>query len=88
MFPMMPPTNISLWLSADGSFQAQMMPMGSSAQGRWSVDLNNQVFMQGMETNGFMTIPFVGGLRVLNFDRNQLNGVGPRGEQVVWRRVG
>ena len=88
MFPMMPPTNISVWMAADGSFQAQMMPMGSRAQGRWSVDLNNQVYMQGMETNGFMTVPFVGGMRVLTFDRNQLNGVGPRGEQVIWQRAG
>ena len=87
-FPMMPPTTVSVWMAPDGSFQAQMMPIGSSAQGRWSVDQSNQVYMQGIETNGFMTVPFVGGLRVLTFDQNQINGVGPRGEQVYWRRVG
>jgi len=27
-------------------------------------------------------------MRVLTFDRNQLNGVGPRGEQVIWQRAG
>lgn len=78
----------SVWVSSDGSFQAQQTPFGWSSQGRWSVDPSNQVYMQGMVTSGFTTLPFVNSLRVLTFDRNQINGIGPNGEQAVWRRVG
>jgi hypothetical protein len=75
-------------MAPDGSFQAQQTPVGWSSFGRWSVDQFNQVYMQGMVTNGFNQAPFGSVLRVTTFDRNQINGVGPQGEQVVWQRVG
>jgi hypothetical protein len=87
-YPMMPQITVSVWMAPDGSFRAQQMPMGVSSQGRWSVDQSNQVQMQGVETNGFLTAPFATSLRVLTFDQNQISGLGPFGEQVYWRRVG
>ena len=85
IYPMMQ-INARVWMGPDGSFQAQQLPMGISAQGRWTVDQLNQIHLQGFETNGYRTAPFTGGLRVMTFDQNQISGIGPRGEQVYWRR--
>ena len=87
VYPMMPPINVSVALGPDGSFWTQL-PMGSTAQGRWGINQGNQVFMQGMETNGMMTAPYMAWLTVTNFTRDQINGVGSVGEPVIWRRVG
>lgn len=87
IYPMRPPINASLSLAPDGSFWIQL-PMGSRAQGGWSVNQGNQVYMQGMETNGMMTAPYAAWLTVMNFTRDQLNGVGAHGERVIWRRAG
>ena len=84
-YPMMQIT-ARVWMQPNGSFQAQQLPMGSSVQGRWSVDHVNNIHLQGVETNGYMSAPFAGGLRVMTFDRNQITGIGPLGEQVYWRR--
>lgn len=84
-YPLMQVT-ARVWMQPNGSFQAQQLPMGSSVQGRWSVDQVNQIHLQGVETNGYMSAPFAGGLRVMTFDRTQISGIGPLGEQVFWRR--
>lgn len=87
MYPMMPPVKASVWVSPDGAFQAQQLPVGLRFQGRWAVNQGNQIYTQGFQTDGYMTTPFVGGLQVLAFDQNQISGIGPSGEQVVWRRI-
>ena len=85
-YPMMQIT-ATLWMAPDGSFQAQQTPVGWRSYGRWSVDQFNQLYMQGMVTDGFNQGPFGSVLRVSMFDRNQINGIGPQGEQVIWQRV-
>jgi TIR domain len=87
MFPMMPPLNVSLSLAPDGSFMAYL-PTGSRAQGMWSVNQGNQIYMQGVESNGMLTAPYVAWLNVTGYNQAQINGAGPRGEAVVWRRAG
>ncbi|HEV7681857.1 MAG TPA: toll/interleukin-1 receptor domain-containing protein [Pyrinomonadaceae bacterium] len=85
-YPMMQVT-AAIWMSPDGSFQARQTPMGWSSMGRWSINQFNQVYMQGMVTDGFNQSPFATVLRVSTFDQNQIYGLGPQGEQVVWQRV-
>lgn len=85
-YPMMQIT-ATLWMAPDGSFQAQQTPVGWRSYGRWSVDQFNQLYLQGMITDGFNQGPFGSVLRVSMFDRNQINGIGPQGEQVIWQRV-
>lgn len=85
-YPMMQIT-ATLWMAPDGSFQAQQTPVGWRSYGRWSVDQFNQLYLQGMVTDGFNQGPFGSVLRVSMFDRNQISGIGPQGEQVVWQRV-
>jgi hypothetical protein len=87
VFPMMPPLNVSLSLAPDGSFMAYL-PTGSRAQGMWSVNPGNQIYMQGVESNGMLTAPYVAWLTVTAYNQAQINGVGSRGESVVWRRAG
>ena len=85
-YPMMQVT-AAIWMSPDGSFQARQTPMGWSSMGRWSINQFNQVYMQGMVTDGFNQSPFATVLRVNTFDQNQIYGLGPQGERVVWQRV-
>ncbi|HEV7743949.1 MAG TPA: toll/interleukin-1 receptor domain-containing protein [Pyrinomonadaceae bacterium] len=85
-YPMMQVT-AAIWMSLDGSFQARQTPMGWNSMGRWSINQFNQVYMQGMVTDGFNQSPFATVLRVSTFDQNQIYGLGPQGEQVVWQRV-
>jgi hypothetical protein len=87
IYPMTPPITLPVALGPDGSFWTQL-PMGSQAQGRWAINQGNQVYMQGMESNGMITAPYTAWLTVTNFTRDQINGVGSVGEPIIWRRVG
>lgn len=86
-FPMMPPFTLTVWLGPDGSFRAQL-PTGAFAQGGWSVNFGKQVLMQGVETFGMMSRPFFGQINVTDYGPHHLNGFGPQGEPVSWRRFG
>ena len=86
-FPMMPPFTLTVWLGPDGTFRAQL-PTGAFAQGGWSVNFGNQVVMQGVESFGMMSRPFYGHLNVTDYGPHHLNGFGPQGEPVFWRRSG
>lgn len=83
--PMMPPIILTVWLGPDGSFQVQQ-PTGATAQGSWGVNFGSQLVMQGVETFGMMSRPFYMQVNVSQFGPHYVNGFGPRGEPLYWRR--
>jgi len=86
-YPMTPPFTLTVWLGPDGSFRAQL-PTGAFAQGEWSVNFGNQVVMQGEESFDMMSQPFYAQVNVTQYGPHHVNGFGPQGESVFWRRFG
>jgi len=77
-------------LFANGLFNGQLMtPMGlTTVQGQWQANpVTSQIGLQGMQTNGFQTIPYVVMVQVGGFDQQRITGVTSAGEQVTWQRV-
>jgi hypothetical protein len=75
----------------NGLFNGQLMtPMGlTTVQGQWQANpLTNQIALQGMQTNGFQTMPYVVMVQVGYFDPQRITGVTSAGEQVAWQRMG
>jgi len=75
----------------NGLFNGQLMtPMGlTTVQGQWQANpLTNQIGLQGMQTNGFQTMPYVVMVQVGYFDPQRITGVTSAGEQVAWQRMG
>lgn len=73
-----------------GMFRGQLTsPMGvTTVEGRWTANLAiNQIGLQGYQTNGFQTVPYVVVVQVNNFDSRQIVGTTIAGEQVNWQRV-
>lgn len=73
-----------------GMFRGQLTgPMGvTTVEGRWTANLAiNQIGLQGYQTNGFQTVPYVVAVQVNNFDSRQIIGMTVAGEQVNWQRV-
>ena len=82
---------LRLEMAANGLFNGQLMtPMGlTTVQGQWQANpLTNQIGLQGMQTNGFQTIPYVVMVQVSYFDPRHITGVTSAGEQVTWQRTG
>src|ERR1041385_5646872 len=78
-------------LLPQGLFRGQLTnPMGVIAvEGQWQADpLANQIGLQGIQTNGFQTIPYAVIIQVTGFNPQQIAGVTSGGEQVLWHRVG
>ena len=74
-----------------GLFNGQLMtPMGlTTVQGQWQANpITNQIALQGMQTNGFQTIPYAVMVQVGYFDPQRITGVTSAGEQVAWQRMG
>jgi hypothetical protein len=79
-----------LQLLPDGLFRGQLTsPMGtSSVEGQWQADpTQNQVGLQGVQTDGFNTIPYGFIIQVSAFDQRQVHGITSAGEQVTWQRL-
>ena len=73
-----------------GMFRGQLInPMGvTTVEGRWTANLAiNQIGLQGYQTNGFQTAPYVVVVQVNNFDARQIVGMTLSGENVNWQRV-
>ena len=81
---------LRLELFSNGQFRGQLMsPMGmTSIEGQWQTDpATNQIGLQGMQSNGFQTIPYVVLVQVTSFNPQQIVGVTSAGEQVSWQRL-
>jgi hypothetical protein len=50
--------------------------------------MTSQIGLQGMQSNGFQTMPYVVMVQVTQFDAKQILGVTNAGEQVSWQRLG
>lgn len=75
---------------ANGMFNGQLMtPLGlTTVQGQWQANpLTSQIGLQGMQTNGFQTMPYVVLVQVGFFDQQRITGVTSAGEQVAWQRL-
>jgi hypothetical protein len=82
---------LRLELVSNGMFNGQLMtPMGlTTVQGQWQANpLTNYIALQGMQTNGFQTIPYAVMVQVSYFDPQRITGVTNAGEQVAWQRAG
>jgi hypothetical protein len=82
---------LRLELVPNGMFNGQLMtPMGlTTVQGQWQANpLTNYIALQGMQTNGFQTIPYAVMVQVSYFDPQRITGVTNAGEQVAWQRAG
>lgn len=81
---------LKLDLFPNGLFRGQLLtPMGHTAvEGQWQVDpLDQQIGLQGGQSNGFQTIPYAVLMQVTSFDAQQVRGVTSGGEQVHWQRL-
>lgn len=82
---------LRLELSPAGMFRGQLMtPMGMTAvEGQWQANpMTNQIGLQGRQSNGFQTMPYVVMVQVTHFDAQQIAGITSAGEQVAWQRLG
>jgi hypothetical protein len=91
-FPFPPGVNgqLRVEMLANGMFNGQLMtPLGlTTVQGQWQANpLTSQIGLQGMQTNGFQTMPYVVLVQVGYFDRQRITGVTSAGEQVAWQRM-
>lgn len=73
----------------NGAFGGQLMtPMGNSnVNGRWQITQVGQLMLQGQQTMGWNTGPY---LAIVTFNQvapGLLSGITAGGEQVVWRRL-
>lgn len=81
---------LQLEVFANATFRGTLMtPMGvTSIEGYWQADpAMNQVGLQGMQSNGFQTIPYGVVIQVSFFNQNQLTGLSNAGERVTWTRT-
>lgn len=84
-FPMTQPFTIGVEMWAGGAFRLSL-PL-SAAQGQWGVSMGNVIQLQGVESNGMMSVPYFTAIQVLEYDAQHISGVGNRGEQVFWQRI-
>jgi hypothetical protein len=81
---------LQLELFPNGLFRGQLIgPMGVTAvEGQWQANpLTNQIGLQGMQSNGFQTIPYIVLVQVTGFNPQQIVGVTSAGERVAWQRT-
>ena len=74
----------------NGFFRGQLMtPMGATmVEGQWQANpMTNQIGLQGMQSNGFQTIPYVVFVQANSISPQQILGVTNAGEQVTWQRA-
>ena len=76
-------------LFPNGMFQGQLFgPTGQTAvQGIWQISPLNQLVLQGQQSNGFQTIPYVVVLQFNTITTHHLSGFSGAGEQVVCQKV-
>ena len=86
---MAPPISAQFYFDPSGGFTAQFMdPMtgnASSVQGQWSAQ-GGTLFVQGVQTVGFMTMPYSAVLNIANLSPNRLDGLTTAGEMVTFFR--
>jgi hypothetical protein len=77
-------------LFPNGLFRGQLSNlMGVTAvEGHWQANpIQNQIGLQGMQSNGYQTMPYVVMVQVAAFDMQYIQGVTSGGEQVHWKRI-
>lgn len=57
-------------------------------QGWWSIDVFNQLLLQGQQSDGITYGPFAGAMRFTEIEQNRLAGTANTGSQLVWQRIG
>ena len=81
-----------LQLLPNGLFQGQLIdPMGmtSALEGQWQANpIMNQIGLQGMQSNGLLTVPYVALVQVSECGPQRIVGVTNAGEQVTFQRIG
>ncbi|MBC8095911.1 MAG: toll/interleukin-1 receptor domain-containing protein [Akkermansiaceae bacterium] len=80
---------LQLEVFAHGMFRGTLMtPMGlTTIEGQWQANpAMNQLGFQGMQSNGFQTIPYGVIIQVTFFNQQQIVGVTNVGEQVTFNR--
>lgn len=73
----------------NGLFRGQLMsPMGvTGVEGQWQANpIQNQIGLQGMQSNGYQTIPYVVMVQVTSFTSDNIQGLTSGGEQVHWKQ--
>ena len=83
-------SQLQLHVFPNGLFRGQLTnPMGITAvEGQWNANsVLNQIEMQGTQTNGVQTIPYVAMVQVTSFDRHRIIGATKAGEQATWQRT-
>lgn len=81
---------LNLDLFPNSLFRGQLInPMGvTGVEGQWQADpIQNQIALQGLQSNGFQVIPYAVMVQVTAFDPQHVQGVTSGGEQVRWQRV-
>ena len=89
-FPMGVMGQLNVEISSTGMFRGQLTnPMGiTGVEGRWQVNpAINQIGLQGFQSNGFQTAPYLVLVQVSSFNSRQIVGMTSAGEQVNWQRV-
>lgn len=74
----------------NGLFRAGLItPMGmTTVEGQWMVDQAfNRITLQGGQSNGFQTLPYVAVVQVSHFDATSIIGTSMTGEQVTWQKL-
>jgi hypothetical protein len=90
MYPPGVTGQLNVELLPNGMFNGQVMsPMGwGSVSGQWQANpLTNQIGLQGMQTDGYQTMPYVVMVQVNYFDAQRITGVSNVGEQLTWQRT-
>ncbi len=81
---------MNLDLFPNGLFRGQLInPMGvTGVEGQWQANpIQNQIGLQGMQSNGFQVIPYAVLVQVTGLDAHQITGITGAGEQVRWQRL-
>lgn len=89
-FPSTAMGQLQIEIFPTGQFRGQLMtPMGAFAvKGQWQANpLMNQISFQGMQNNGFQTIPYIVMVQVIQFNERQIHGITNASEQVLWQRL-
>ncbi|HYG21333.1 MAG TPA: toll/interleukin-1 receptor domain-containing protein [Verrucomicrobiae bacterium] len=82
---------LSLQIFPNNVFRGTLMsPMGvTQVEGHWQTNpLLNQIGLQGIQTDGYQTIPYAVLVQVTFCNPQQIVGITSMGEQVTWTRTG
>ena len=79
------PSQVMIEVNQEGFFNLQAQ--GFVARGQWGIPQFNQLFLNGQQSNGFMTLPYQVVIQFTNVSLHQLSGITTGSEVAFWQRV-